>query len=54
MKKNYLWIAAAAVMFAACSSNDTFKDVDVQETPIAFTSYAQPTTKSTENNDGAY
>lgn len=54
MKKNYLWIAAAAVMFAACSSNDTFKDVDVQETPIAFTSYAQPTTKATENNDGAY
>ena len=29
-------IAAAAALFAACSDTDTFKDVDTQESPIAF------------------
>ena len=40
MKKSYLMIAAAAAMLAACSSNDTFKEVDVQESAISFTPYA--------------
>lgn len=29
-------IAAAAVLLTACSSNDTFKDVDAQDVPIGF------------------
>ena len=36
MKKSYLMIAATATMLAACSSNDTFKDVDTQDVPISF------------------
>jgi len=36
MKKSYLMIAAAAAFFAACSSNDTFKENVVEETPITF------------------
>lgn len=36
MKKSYLMIAAAATLFAACSSNDTFKDNVVEEVPISF------------------
>ena len=35
MKKNYLLIAAAAAMFAACSSNDTFKEVN-EDVAIGF------------------
>ena len=29
-------IAAAAALFAACSSNDTFKEIETQESPITF------------------
>ena len=47
MKKSYLMIAAAAAMFAACSSNDTFKEVDVQEAPIAFEQALNKTTRAT-------
>ena len=36
MKKSYLMIAAAAAMFAACSNNDTFKEVDNQDVAIGF------------------
>ena len=36
MKKSYLMIAAAAALFAACSSNDAFKEIDTQEAPITF------------------
>ena len=36
MKKSYLMIAAAAALFAACSSNDTFKEIDTFEVPISF------------------
>lgn len=46
MKKSYLMIAAAAALFAACSSNDTFKDVDTQETPISFEPFTENVTKA--------
>jgi len=36
MKKSYLMIAAAAALFAACSSNDNFNEIDTQEVPISF------------------
>lgn len=36
MKKSYLMIAAAATLFAACSSNDVFKEIEEQETAIGF------------------
>ena len=39
-------IAAAAALFAACSSNDTFKEVDVQETPISFDQALNKTTRA--------
>ena len=45
MKKSYLMIAAAAALFAACSSNDTFKEV-VEETAIGFQPYASNETKA--------
>ena len=54
MKKNYLWIAAAAAMFAACSSNEIKNDVkDFSESAIAFTTYASPQTKAADNNQNA-
>lgn len=47
MKKSYLMIAAAAALFAACSSNDTFKEVDVQDVAIGFSGeYVAKTTKA--------
>ena len=46
MKKSYLMIAAAAALFAACSSNDTFKDVDNQESAISFNPYAEKVSKA--------
>ena len=36
MKKNYLLIAAAAALFAACAQTDTIKDVDTQDVAIGF------------------
>jgi len=36
MKKSYLMIAAAAALFAACSSNDAFKEIDTQDAVIGF------------------
>lgn len=46
MKKSYLMIAAAAALFAACSSNDSFKDIDTQESAISFTPFAEKVTKA--------
>ena len=46
MKKSYLMIAAAAALFAACSSNDVFKDVEEQETAISFYPFTSNTTKA--------
>lgn len=52
MKKNYLLIAAAAAMFAACSDTDTFKEVDVQDSAIGFSSeYAAKATKAEIDNN---
>ncbi len=51
MKKSYLMIAAVAAIFAACSENDTFKEVVNKEVAIGFeSSYATKTTKA-EIND---
>jgi hypothetical protein len=46
MKKSYLMIAAAAALFAACSSNDVFKEVEEQETAISFNPFASNETKA--------
>lgn len=51
MKKNYLLIAAAA-LFAACASNDTLKEVDVQDVPIGFDGgYLNNSTRAELTND---
>ena len=36
MKKSYLMIAAAAALFAACSNNDTFREINTQDAVIGF------------------
>lgn len=46
MKKSYLMIAAVAALFAACSSNDIFKEVEEQETAIGFSPFAGNVTKA--------
>ena len=46
MKKSYLMIAAAATLFAACASNDSFKDVDTQDSPITFEQALYKTTRA--------
>ena len=47
MKKSYLMIAAAAALLTACSSNDTFRDVDTQDVEIGFgKSYIGKTTRA--------
>ena len=53
MKKSYLMIAAAATLFAACSSNDTFKEVTTPDAEIGFSTLAAKQTRaenSTQNN----
>ena len=47
MKKSYLMIAAAAALFAACSETDTFKEVEIQDAPIAFDQALNKTTRAT-------
>ena len=53
MKKNYLLIAAAAAIFAACSDVDSFKSaVDDNETVmIGFETFHEKTTKATANGE---
>ncbi len=46
MKKSYLMIAAAAALFAACSSNDNFKEVEEQESAISFNQALNKTTRA--------
>ena len=46
MKKSYLMIAAAAALFAACSSNDTFKNIETQESAITFNQAISKTTRA--------
>ena len=54
MKKSYLMIAAAAALLAACSDNDTFREITNTEGPeISFSTYAQKATRA-ENSDTTY
>jgi len=54
MKKSYLMIAAAAALFAACSSNDTLKEFNKTEGPaINFSSYTQKISRA-ENSSASY
>ena len=46
MKKSYLMIVAAAALFAACASNDSFKDVDTQESAISFKPFTEKVTRA--------
>ena len=39
-------IAAAVALFTACTENDTFKDVDVQDSPITFDQALYKTTRA--------
>ena len=51
MKKSYLMIAAAAALFAACGEKDTFKDVDTQDSPIAFDQAINKVTRAYIENE---
>lgn len=51
MKKSYLMIAAAASLFAACSSNEIKNDVkDFDNSEISFSTYASRQTKGADNS----
>ena len=54
MKKSYLMIAAAAVLFAACSSNDLINDgpdnAQEKDSAIGFAAYSSKTTRADEDN----
>ena len=52
MKKSYLMIAAAATILAACSSNDTFKEMDDNETVlIGFETFHEKATRATATDE---
>lgn len=53
MKKSYLMIAAAAALFAACSSNDTFKETVAEQQAINFSTFTQKATRA-ENSSKDY
>ena len=55
MKKSYLMIAAAAAMLAACSSNDTFKEVVDNNAPksFIFSAFADKVTKAPNTNSAS-
>lgn len=54
MKKSYFIIASAAALFAACTDNDSFKEINNTEGPqISFSTYAQKATRA-ENSDSTY
>ena len=46
MKKNYLLIAAAAALFAACAENDSFKEIDTQDVLIGFETFHEKATRA--------
>ena len=50
MKRNYLLIAAAAAMFAACSNNDTVREVVIptENVPFSFAAFIGRTDAETE------
>lgn len=53
MKKSYLMIAAAAAMFAACSSNDTFKEIvdNNENVLIGFETFHEKATRATATDE---
>ena len=55
MKKSYLIIAAAAALFAACSDNDSFKEINNQQgsDAITFSTFTSKQTRA-ENSDALY
>ena len=57
MKKSFIFLATAAVIFAACSETDTFrkdvKDNNSESGAIGFTSFTEKVTKA-ENSDALY
>lgn len=46
MKKNYLLIAAAAALFAACAETDNFKEIDTEDVLIGFETFHEKATKA--------
>lgn len=54
MKQNYFMLAAAAMMFAACSQSDLVDEIQ-ESAPqaIEFSTFANKTTRAVENNDSA-
>ena len=57
MKKNYVMLAFATLMMAACANNDLVDEgVLKEEVPqaIGFETFANKATRATENNDKAY
>ena len=52
MKRNYLLIAAAAAMIAACSNNDTVREVVIptENVPFSFAAYSNKATKADNHN----
>ena len=50
MKKT-LYILASAALLTACSSNDTLKDIDTQESAIAFDQAINNTTRANIANN---
>lgn len=53
MKKSYLMIAAAAAMFAACSSNDAFKEIvdNNENVLIGFETFHEKATRATATDE---
>ena len=59
MKKNYVMLALASMMMAACANNDLVDDLVKEEVPqaIGFETFAQKATRATtdaENSNGKY
>ena len=54
MKKNYFMLAAAAMMFAACSQSDLVNEIEeAAPQAIEFSTFTNKTTRAVENNSGA-
>ncbi len=51
MKKSNLMIAAAAALFAACSSNDTFKEISNENVLIGFETFHEKATRATATDE---
>lgn len=48
--KKYLFILATAAIAVSCSENDSFKEIDTQDTVIGFTTYTGKLTRAAENS----